>query len=47
MKIHLVMSLDKLRKLANNPLPRQVNQPKGLVEIVGDLKYKVEDILAV
>jgi hypothetical protein len=47
MNIHLVMSPDKLRKSANDPLPRQVNQPKDLVEITGDIKYEVEDILAV
>ena len=41
------MSPDKLRKSANDPLPRQVNQPEDPVEITGDIEYKVEDILAV
>ena len=38
---------DKLRKLVNDLLPGQVNQPEDLVEIAGDLEYKVKDILAV
>ena len=41
------MSPDKLQKSANDPLPGQVNQPEDLVEITGDIEYKVEDILAV
>ena len=36
------MSLDKLRKLAKDLLPSQVNEPKDPVEIAGDTKYKVE-----
>jgi hypothetical protein len=47
MKINLVMSPDKLRKSAGDLLPGQVNKPEDLVEIVGDLKYKVKKILVV
>ena len=46
-KISLVMSLDKLRKLAKNLLPSQVNKPKDLVEITSNIKYKVKEILVV
>ena len=47
MKINLVMSLDKLRKSARDLLLGQVNKPKDLVEITGDIKYKVKEILVV
>ena len=47
MKINLVISLDKLRKSARDPLLGQVNKPENLVEIIGDTKYKVKEILAV
>ena len=47
MKINLVMSPDKLRKSAGDPLPGQVNKPEDLVEITSDLKYKVKKILVV
>ncbi len=47
MKINLVMSPDKLRKSAGDPLPGQVNKPEDPVEIVGDIEYKVKEILVV
>ena len=47
MKINLVISLDKLRKSARDLLLGQVNKPKDLVEIIGDIKYKVKEILVV
>src|SRR6266536_433075 len=47
MKINPVMSPDKLRKSAGDPLPGQINKPVDLVEIAGDIEYKVEEILAV
>ncbi len=47
MKINLVMSLDKLRKSARDSLLGQDNKPVDLVEIVGDIEYKVEEILVV
>ena len=46
-KINLVISLDKLRKSARDLLSSQVNKPKDPVEIVGDIKYKVKEILVV
>ena len=47
MKINLVILLDKLRKSAGDPLPGQINKPEDPVEITGDIKYKVKEILAV
>ena len=47
MKINLVILLDKLRKSARDPLPGQVNKPENLVEITGDIEYKVQEILVV
>jgi hypothetical protein len=47
MKINLVMSPNKLRKAADNLLLGQVNKPEDLVEIVGDIEYKVKEILVV
>jgi hypothetical protein len=47
MKINPVMSPNKLRKAADDPLLGQVNRPEDLVEIIGDIKYKVKEILAV
>ena len=38
---------DKLRKHTNNLLLGQVNKPKDLVEIAGNIKYKVKEVLAV
>ncbi len=47
MKINPVISPDKLRKSAGDPLLGQVNKPEDPVEIVGDIEYKVKEILAV
>ena len=47
MKINLVILLDKLRKSARDLLLGQINKPKDLVEIVGNIKYKVKEILVV
>jgi hypothetical protein len=47
MKINLVMSPDKLRKAAEDPLLGQVNKPEDPVEIAGNIEYKVKEILAV
>ena len=41
------MLLDKLRKSVSDLLPRQVNQPKDLVEIAGNIKYKIKEVLVV
>ena len=41
------MSLDKLRKVANDLLLGQVNKLEDPIEIVGDIKYKVKEILVV
>jgi hypothetical protein len=47
MKIHPVISPDKLRKSTDDPLPGQVNGPIDPVEIAGDIEYEVEEVLAV
>jgi hypothetical protein len=47
MKIHPVMSPDKLRKSTNDLLLGQVNKPKYLVEIASDIEYEIEEVLAV
>ena len=46
MKIHLVISPDKLRKDPNDPLPGQVSEPADPVEIAGDIEYEVEEVIA-
>jgi hypothetical protein len=47
MKIHPIISPDKLQKSTDDLLPGQVNGPMDLVEIVGDIEYEVEEVLAV
>jgi hypothetical protein len=47
MKIHPVFSLDRLRKVANDPLPSQRNDLPPLIEITGDKEWEVDKILAV
>jgi len=41
------MLLDKLRKSARDLLLGQINMPIDLVEIVGNIEYKVKEILVV
>ena len=36
LKIYPVISLDKLRKDPNDPLPRQINDPSAPINIIGD-----------
>ena len=47
MKIHSVFSLDWLQKAANNPLPRQYNNPPPLILIAEDKEWEVKEILVV
>ena len=47
MKIHPVISPNKLRKSTNDPLLGQVNEPVDPVEIAGNIEYKVEEVLAI
>lgn len=46
-KIHPIISPDKLRKAAEDPLPGQVNAPPPPVNITGDQEWEIHDILAV
>jgi hypothetical protein len=46
-KINPVISPDKLRKSAEDPLSGQINKPENPVEITGNIKYKIDKILAV
>ena len=45
MKIHNMFSPDKLWKAADDPLPRQVQEPPKPVEINDDEEWEVEQIL--
>ena len=38
---------NKLRKVADDLLLGQINKPKDPVEIIGNIKYKVKEILVV
>ncbi len=46
-KINPVILPDKLRKSAKDSLLGQINRPEDLVEIAGNIEYKVKEILAV
>ena len=44
-KVYLVFPVVLLFKDPDNALPRQVNEPPPPINIEGELKYKVEEIL--
>jgi hypothetical protein len=46
MQIGPVFSPDKLRKVANNPLPEQLISPPEPIKINGETEWEVERILA-
>ena len=45
-KVHSVFSLDKLRKAATDPLPRQKNVPLLPIQVNSDNEWEVDEILA-
>jgi hypothetical protein len=46
-KIHLVFTLNLLRKDKNNPLLGQVHKPKPLLQVIDDYEWEVSEILAI
>ena len=47
MRIHRIISPDRLRKAANDPLPGQTNEPPPLIIIEKEQEWEVEQVLAV
>jgi hypothetical protein len=45
-KAYNVLPLDRLHKAASDPLLGQVVEPPALIEVTGELEYKVQEILA-
>jgi len=45
-KVYFIFLLDKLWKAGNDPLPGQKNEPSLPIQVNGDDKWEVEEILA-
>ena len=46
MKIRNVFPPDKLQKDPDDPLPGQINEPPGPIEVQGEAEYEVQEVLA-
>jgi hypothetical protein len=45
-RIHLVISVDKLCKAANNPLPGQLQEPRPLIVVNRQEEWDIDKVLA-